>query len=120
MQTRAISSGAEWSRFPLIKLRLTFRPINPDVTRQPRGCREFETTRLLPAWKRNGRSNFCRVSTGMQAGSTPLGEHAGLAEADLCPYGLPTPPEPAMTAGVSWTTFFFVGERRGGTRGDFP
>ena len=81
-------------------------PINPDVDPATKKVVVNLNYQTLSCMEGDQEVYFCRVSTGMQAGSTPLGEHAVWRKLISVRMSANTTGASYDLPGMSWTTFF--------------
>lgn len=81
-------------------------PINPDVDPATKKVVVNLNYQTLSCMEGNNEVYFCRVSTGMQEGSTPLGEHAVWRKLISVRMSANTTGASYDLPGMSWTTFF--------------
>ncbi len=81
-------------------------PINPDVDSATKKIIVNLNYQTLSCMEGDKEVYFCRVSTGMQAGSTPVGEHAVWRKLISVRMAASTTGASYDLPGMSWTTFF--------------
>jgi lipoprotein-anchoring transpeptidase ErfK/SrfK len=81
-------------------------PINPDVDTATKKVVVNLNYQTLSCMEGEREVYFCRVSTGMQEGSTPLGEHAVWRKLISVRMSANTTGASYDLPGMSWTTFF--------------
>jgi lipoprotein-anchoring transpeptidase ErfK/SrfK len=81
-------------------------PINPDVDPATKKIIVNLNYQTLSCMEGDNEVYFCRVSTGMQAGSTPVGEHAVWRKLISVRMAASTTGASYDLPGISWTTFF--------------
>ena len=81
-------------------------PINPDVDPATKKVIVNLNYQTLSCMEGDQEVYFCRVSTGMQTGSTPMGEHAVWRKLISVRMSANTTGASYDLPGMSWTTFF--------------